>query len=102
MKLIANVARYHRKSPPKKTHENFNALSDEEKFIVKALSAILRIADAVDRTHDARVSCVDVRIENLVVYFQFTSKKELLLEINAFNSKKNLFEDVFNVKAVAR
>ena len=102
VELIANVARYHRKSPPKKTHENFNALSDEEKFIVKALSAILRIADAVDRTHDARVSCVDVRIENRIVYFQFRSKKELLLEINAFDSKKNLFEDVFNVKAVAR
>ncbi len=102
VELIANVARYHRKSPPKSTHQNFNALNDEEKYIVRALSAILRIADAVDRTHDARVSCVDVEVQNTVVFFQFTSKKELLLEINAFESKKNLFEEVFNVKAVAR
>ncbi len=102
VELIANVARYHRKSPPKSTHQNFNALNDEEKYIVRALSAILRIADAVDRTHDARVSCVDVEVQNTVVFFQFTSKKEFLLEINAFESKKNLFEEVFNVKAVAR
>jgi len=102
VELMANVARYHRKSPPKSTHQNFNTLSEEEKYIVKALSAILRIADAVDRTHDARVSCVDVKIENRVVSFKFTSNKELLLEINAFESKKNLFEEVFDVKAVAR
>jgi len=52
MEIIANIARYHRKSPPKKKHENFrNLLHKEHRQMVSQLSAILRLAVALDRRH---------------------------------------------------
>ncbi len=101
VELIANVARYHRKGLPKETHDNFKMLSDKDKYTVKALAGILRIADAADRTHDARVTSVRVEIKEKEAVFRFDSKKELLLELKAIDNKKNLFEDVFNVRVIA-
>jgi exopolyphosphatase/guanosine-5'-triphosphate,3'-diphosphate pyrophosphatase len=68
--LVANVARYHRKSPPHVDHENFRALSREDRGKVKALAAILRVADALDREHQAKVSEVSGRIEGPVLVIE--------------------------------
>ncbi len=101
VEIIANVARYHRKGLPKDVHDNFRSLSDKDKYIVKVLAGILRIADAMDRTHDKRVKSVKINfMGNNAVIFNFESKKDLLLEIKAFNRKKDLFEEVFKLKAV--
>ncbi len=99
VELVANIARYHRKGLPKDSHENFRDLNDRRKYIVRALAGILRIADALDRTHEARIMAVKVQLKKEAVLFQFSYRKELLLELNAFGKKKNLFEQVFNIKA---
>lgn len=65
--LVANVAGYHRRSPPSVDHENFRALSREDRAKVKAMAAILRVADALDREHQAKVSDVAGRIEGSTV-----------------------------------
>ncbi|MEH1815851.1 MAG: Ppx/GppA phosphatase family protein, partial [Nostoc sp.] len=50
IEIIANLARYHRKSPPKKKHENYQSLlTKQQRQIVSQLSAILRLAVALDR-----------------------------------------------------
>lgn len=49
--LVANVARYHRRSFPKKKHENFARLSAEDRETVRRMSAFMRLADGLDRTH---------------------------------------------------
>ena len=51
IEIIANVARYHRKSHPKPKHEGLPRLAERDRDIVAALSAILRIADGLDRRH---------------------------------------------------
>lgn len=61
--IVANVARYHRKGPPSLDHENFRALSRDDRGKVKAMAAILRVADALDREHEGRVQDVGARIE---------------------------------------
>lgn len=50
--IIALIARYHRKSPPRMTHPEFATLPREQRLVVCKLSAILRVADALDRVHD--------------------------------------------------
>lgn len=47
--LIANIARYHRKSHPKETHDNFQQLSSEWRSVVRLLAGMLRIAEGLDR-----------------------------------------------------
>ncbi|MFC4454653.1 Ppx/GppA phosphatase family protein [Deinococcus sonorensis] len=57
---VAQIARYHRKSPPKASHPEYAALPPAGQQQVARLAAILRVADALDRSHAQAV-----RIERL-------------------------------------
>ncbi|HEY4129985.1 MAG TPA: Ppx/GppA phosphatase family protein [Gemmatimonadaceae bacterium] len=59
--VVANVARYHRGSPPKKKHRNFGMLDKSLRKTIERLSAILRVADGFDRGHVGAVDDVKVR-----------------------------------------
>ena len=59
--VIANVARYHRGARPKRKHRNFGELDKSLRDRVERLSAILRIADGLDRGHVGAVADVRVR-----------------------------------------
>ncbi len=51
--LIANIARYHRKSHPKLKHENFQRVPPGKRQLVSLLAGILRIAEGLDRRRQA-------------------------------------------------
>ena len=60
--IVAHVARYHRGSvPDKKKHVAFGELDKRLRNRIKALSAILRVADGFDRGHVAAVDRIKVR-----------------------------------------
>ncbi len=59
--IVANVARYHRGSEPKRRHINFGSLDSEMRDIIIRLSAILRVADGFDRGHAGAVERIRVR-----------------------------------------
>ena len=102
--IIANLARYHRKSHPKLIHEGYGNLSDKEKTIVRKLAAILRIADGLDRSHSKMVERVKCRISRKKVVFNIKPmrKKRAELELWGADRKKQLFEEEFLRKAVFR
>lgn len=57
LEIIANLARYHRKSEPKKKHENFQRLAhDTDRLFVRQASSLLRLAVALDRRQIGAVS----------------------------------------------
>ena len=58
---IANIARYHRGSPPKKKHRNFGELEPAMRDAVMRMSALLRVADGFDRGHVSAVGSLKVR-----------------------------------------
>jgi exopolyphosphatase/guanosine-5'-triphosphate,3'-diphosphate pyrophosphatase len=104
IEIIANVARYHRKSHPKLKHEGFQKLtSDEHREIVRMLSGILRIADGLDRGHLGLVDHVGMTTDRNGVTFSAVPKRgaprNLELELWGAERKKQLFEEVFG-KAV--
>ncbi|MFO0588191.1 MAG: Ppx/GppA phosphatase family protein [Polyangiaceae bacterium] len=78
--LVANIARYHRKSPPSLEHENFRALSREDRGKVKALSAILRIADALDREHRAKIRDITTRVDGDTLVIEAHGSEDRTLE----------------------
>jgi len=51
LQIIGLTARYHRKAVPKDADEDYSMLAKPERRIVRALSAVLRIADGLDRSH---------------------------------------------------
>jgi len=95
--IISNVVRYHRRTPPAPTHVNYISLPREDRIIVMKLSAILRIADALDRNHSGRV--VDASFEKNSDKFIIRSAKNLdfSLERLSLADKGDLFEDVFGL-----
>jgi exopolyphosphatase/guanosine-5'-triphosphate,3'-diphosphate pyrophosphatase len=97
--IIANAARYHRKSHPKIKHDGFRLLSLEDQQLVSKLAAILRIADGLDRTHNGKI--VDVKIKSVGKKLRFQistkNKKDIEIEFWGAERKKYLFEDIFNV-----
>src|SRR4029077_15453062 len=56
--VIALGARYHRKGEPRKSHEGFGPLAKTDRRRVRFIAAILRIADALDRTHARLVRAI--------------------------------------------
>ncbi len=79
--LMALVARYHRQSPPKKSHPEFASLSPERRRVVRVLGALLRLAEGLDRSHAQVVDHLETeRTESeLVVRLQTKSDPELEL-----------------------
>ncbi|RPI56922.1 MAG: Ppx/GppA family phosphatase [Acidobacteria bacterium] len=79
--MIALVARYHRKSAPKKSHADFGALGGKNRKIVRTLSAILRVAETLDRSHAQAVTGVEMhdRGEEYLVKLRTTGDAELEL-----------------------
>ncbi|WP_353929919.1 Ppx/GppA phosphatase family protein [Okeanomitos corallinicola TIOX110] len=107
IEIIANLARYHRKSVPKKKHENYrNLLHKEHRQIVCQLSAILRLAVALDRRQIGAISHVQCDYlpdskELKMLNFSSQSDDDCALELWSLDYKKSVFEDVFEVKIVA-
>jgi len=49
--FVALIARYHRKSPPSPMHKRYANLPKKKKEALRMLAGILRVADAMDRSH---------------------------------------------------
>jgi exopolyphosphatase/guanosine-5'-triphosphate,3'-diphosphate pyrophosphatase len=101
VEIIAQVARYHRKSVPKREHAEFSALSTTDQRIVQSLAGILRIAIGLDRTYDARVKSASVKVsanELLIAAKSRGKKSDISLNLYAANERKGLLADVSNRK----
>ena len=96
--VIANVARYHRGSDPRERHESFGALHEADRNTVVQMAAILRIADALDRRHDSRVSDVRCVRSGRVVHIELQATTNCEREILAAEQKRGLFEEVFDCR----
>jgi exopolyphosphatase/guanosine-5'-triphosphate,3'-diphosphate pyrophosphatase len=81
VEIIANIARYHRKSEPAKKHAEFAALSPKAQRIVEVGAALLRVADGLDRSHGSVVSSVRCRVGRKRVEIAVKSKSDAELEI---------------------
>jgi exopolyphosphatase/guanosine-5'-triphosphate,3'-diphosphate pyrophosphatase len=51
IEIVALLARYHRQATPKKSHEGFGDLNGQSRKAVKAMAAMIRLAEGLDRSH---------------------------------------------------
>jgi exopolyphosphatase/guanosine-5'-triphosphate,3'-diphosphate pyrophosphatase len=94
--VIANVARYHRGSLPKERHVEYASLNTADRKTVCRLGAIVRVADAFDRSHDSRVSDLRCTREEGTVHIQIYSALDCDNELQEADRKRDLFEQSFN------
>ena len=96
IEMIAQIARYHRKSEPKPSHAEFAALEPDDQALVRTLAGILRVAIGLDRSHRALVESVraEVQRRRVVVFATPRPGADVSLELYAANERKDLLEDV--------
>jgi exopolyphosphatase/guanosine-5'-triphosphate,3'-diphosphate pyrophosphatase len=111
VELIANLARYHRKSPPKKKHENFQRLTDEkDRQIVMELSPLLRMACALDRRRLQAIQTLRCRFQLLgegprqmeLILDPKHPNDDCALELWSLNAKKEVFEQQFKLEVIPK
>jgi exopolyphosphatase/guanosine-5'-triphosphate,3'-diphosphate pyrophosphatase len=100
--IVASIARYHRKGLPKNRHYNLAALDQAIIQKVKVLSGMLRVADALDYTHQSNVENLELKVSSKKIIVTCFSKTQSILEEQAFNKKKDLFENFSGKQLVLR
>ena len=96
IEIIALVARYHRKSGPKDSHPEFTRLAPRERYIVRVLAGLLRVAIGLDRTHEGKITSVRVvALDPLQIEAVGVPGADIALELYAANERSGLLGDVF-------
>lgn len=98
--IVALVSRYHRHSGPRLDHPSYAALNTDDRIRVSKLSAILRVADALERTHAQRVSQLEIKRESGKLRLRLPGIGDAAVERLAMASKGDLFEQVFGLQVV--
>ncbi|MBP7275497.1 MAG: HD domain-containing protein [Kiritimatiellae bacterium] len=95
LEIIALVARYHRRSPPSAAHVEYERLARDAKLTVQKLAAILRVADALDRVHSARVRDLDITLDPGRITLTVHGADDLTIERFALREKGDFFMQVY-------
>ena len=94
IEMIANVARYHRRALPGTDHLPYKLLSPARRKVLETLSAILRIADGLDRSHFSIIRDVHVTIGK-IMNIELKALADSELEIWTAQLRADLFQKVF-------
>ncbi|HVT10484.1 MAG TPA: Ppx/GppA phosphatase family protein [Polyangia bacterium] len=92
VQTIALTARHHRKAEPRYGQGGSKSLSKHDVRRVRYLAAILRVADALDRTHGRLVRAVRCSISARTVEIRVDADGDPELELWAARRKGDLFE----------
>ncbi len=100
--LIALIARYHRRSPPAASHPEFARMDRPQRALVLQLAAILRAADALDRSHSQRIRIAGFIKSADELAMGVEDVGDLSLERVALEAKGDLFATVFGLRVTLR
>jgi exopolyphosphatase/guanosine-5'-triphosphate,3'-diphosphate pyrophosphatase len=94
VRIIACIARYHRKSGPKPTHRCYSKLSEKDRRTVHVGAALLRIADGLDRSNCAVINDLRCRVGPRKVDIALNARGDAELEIWSARSRSRMLADV--------
>jgi exopolyphosphatase/guanosine-5'-triphosphate,3'-diphosphate pyrophosphatase len=98
VELIANVARYHRRAFPKRSHPNLAGISRDDRHLIGQLSGILRIADGLDRTHSSSVTAIRTRSLGGRLRLDIEASGAPDVELADAGRKSDLFKRAFDTE----
>ena len=95
MCIVGNVARYHRRALPQKSHLPYMALDRDARVLVNKLSALLRLANALDADHLQKVKDVRLVMEDDGWVIEVEGAGDLTMERLASLARADLLTEVF-------
>ena len=90
IELIAQAARYHRKSDPRLKHAEFAALSEGDQHRVRVLGGILRVAIALDRTYKRSVGRVTASDDGRLLMITAVTEPDADVELELFTAQERV------------
>lgn len=95
--LLALVARYHRRATPRPAHPEYMVLPPDQRVVVSKIAAILRVADALDRSHLERVRLAGCELTSDRLILRVKGPDDLTLERLGMQRKADLFKELFGL-----
>jgi len=102
MAVISNVARYHRRAAPNKSHQPYMALDSEARIVVSKLAAILRVSNALDADHLQKIRDVRLLSEGDHWVLEVDGAGDMTIERLAALARADLLTEVFGRKVTFR
>jgi exopolyphosphatase / guanosine-5'-triphosphate,3'-diphosphate pyrophosphatase len=96
--VVAQIARYHRRSVPRESHPLYISQPREIRVVINKLAAILRVADALIRGNGRRAQDISFRRQGDDFVIGLPGVDDILLEQRAIAAKGGLFEEVYGTK----
>jgi len=95
MNVVANVARYHRRAVPQRSHLAWSSLPREARVRVNKLAAVLRVANALDADHLQKVEELRIADDGDSLVLEVKGAGELTMERLAALHRADLLGEVF-------
>ena len=102
MLVVGNIARYHRRALPQKSHVLYTSLGRETRVSVNKLAAILRVANALDADHLQNVRDLRVAREAEGWALEVSGTGDLTMERHAMAARSDMFVEVFGQELAFR
>ena len=100
-RIIANVVKYNTSPfPYYDESDEVGDLSREEYLMVAKLTAILRIANALDRSHKQKCHGAVISLKDRELVITVETKEDLTLEKLALEDQSDFFDEVFSIHPV--
>ena len=98
--IVSEIAKYHKGNSIPQDEDSFLMLPRSDRMTILKLTAILRIADAMDRGHIQKFSDFSIKIQQDSMIIHTKNSENTILEKIALNEKAGMFESVFGYKVI--
>ena len=102
IQILALITRYQRKTNPKMSHVEYQALPPSERVILLQLTALLRVAEALEKNHraDFKKMRLNISPSKHLLKIKVAGSNDLAWERQYLSQKDDLFYEVFGMKIV--
>ncbi len=98
--IVANVVRFNHSRFV--YYEEQTAIDRERYSVIARLTAILRAANGLDRSHKHKFSDFKIRMKGDQLTITVDVRKDITLEKGLFDKKADFFEEIFNIRPVIK
>lgn len=99
--LIANLVRYRIYNFPSYSR-SLEGIDPETYITISKLTAILRLANALDKSHKQKFSHIQVQLKDDELLISTTTIEDITLEQGLFVEKANFFEEVYGIRPILK
>ena len=98
--IVSEIAKYHKGNSVPQDEDSFQMLPRSDRMTILKLTAILRIADAMDRGHIQKFNDFTIKVQQNTLIMNTKTSKNTVLERIALSEKAGMFESIFGYKVI--